>query len=68
MGVCEDCKHGRHERCRVDVCECPCAAPTRTVKALDVFGEVHDTGRTEAQLNGWFPRPRRISNEQGSLL
>lgn len=32
-----------------------------TVKALDIFGVVHDTHATEAELNGWHA-------QQGALL
>ena len=32
---------------------CPGCERPETVRTLDIFGETHDTGRTESQLNGW---------------
>ena len=31
-----------------------------TVKRVDIFGVVHDTHATEAELNGWRPKQGRM--------
>lgn len=61
---CDDCKRTirltdsireSYEGGRCEGCRPP------TVKRIDIFGVVHDTHATEAELNGWRP-------SQGALL
>ncbi len=37
----------------VEPVRCCGTLPGATVKRVDIFGAVHDTHRTEADLNGW---------------
>jgi hypothetical protein len=43
---------------------CPQCETRQTVKSLDLFGAVHDTGRSESQLNGWN-EPAATKAERG---
>ena len=47
---------------------CPGCGRPETVRTLDIFGETHDTGRTESELNGWMLGGKPAKRREGTQI